>query len=99
MNNINKVIIINSIIENELRIRAYGVKSLALFGSFSKNEFEENSDVDFLVNLNKATNRNYSGLKSFLESSFERKIDLVCENSLDERINIYILKDALWLVN
>ena len=81
------------------QIRTYSVISLALFGSYSRQEQDETSDIDFLINFENNTFRNYINLKNFLESLFNKKIDLVCENSLKEMIKPYILKEAKWLVN
>ena len=81
------------------QIRKYSVISLALFGSYARNEQGESSDIDFLINLEKNTFRNYIDLRNYLETLFHKKIDLVCENSLKEMIKPYILREAKWLVN
>lgn len=60
----------------------YGVKSLELFGSASRGDFDrEKSDLDFLVEFFDsqpagAFNR-YFGLKEGLERLFQRPVDLV----------------------
>ena len=77
----------------------YCVSSIALFGSYSRNEQTEDSDIDILIELHKSTYRNFSGVKNFLESLFQKKIDLVCSNGLNEAIKPYIMKDAKWLVS
>ena len=96
---LNKELISNVILTNKQIIKGFGVLSLALFGSYTRNQQDADSDIDFLVKFNVYKYRNYSGLRDFLQETFKRKIDLVCENSLNEKIKSYILADSLWLVN
>jgi predicted nucleotidyltransferase len=55
----------------------FGVKSIGLFGSYSKSTNNFNSDLDFFVEVNEPLVSNYFGLWRFLEKKFDRKIDLV----------------------
>ena len=92
-NKINSKEIIEKIEERKNYILSKGVKKIALFGSFSKNEAKKNSDIDILVTFNKKTFNNYIELKIFLEKIFRRKIDLVTEENLRPEFN-YIKKEA-----
>ncbi|MCW7460530.1 nucleotidyltransferase family protein [Leptospira limi] len=76
----------------------FGVAQIGLFGSFVRNESNENSDIDILVEFlpEQKTFRNYMDLKIFLEDSFQRKIDLVIKDSLKVRIKDQILKEAVY---
>jgi uncharacterized protein len=85
------------IIRNRQILKKYNVDSIALFGSFSRNNQVKSSDIDLLVDFNEPTYDNYVGLKSDLEDIFKRKVDLVNVKALKERIKPYILKDATWL--
>lgn len=55
----------------------YGLQSIALFGSFAKDQAKKNSDIDLLVELNTPYAKNYFGLLVFLEKQFSQPIGLV----------------------
>jgi len=69
-------------IKNELL--ACGVERLGLFGSFSRDEATEESDVDILTTFkpDQKTYDNFDRVYDLLEEVFNRKIDLVTEESL-----------------
>lgn len=67
--------------------KSHKVKTLSVFGSILTDRFNENSDVDFLVNFNhEITHTNYAdNYFSFyyaLCSLFGRNVDLVDETSV-----------------
>jgi len=73
-----KEFIISSLREELLYIKnKFGVKSIGLFGSYSKNINNSNSDLDFFVEVDEPIAKNYFGLWSYLETKFKNKIDLV----------------------
>lgn len=55
----------------------FGLRSIGLFGSYSKDNQNENSDLDFFVDINEPLVKNYFSLWSYLEKRFNKKIDLV----------------------
>jgi len=64
----------------------YDVKEMYLFGSACSDRFTKNSDIDILISfkdipIEKYTD-NYFELHYELEELFNRKIDLITENSL-----------------
>jgi predicted nucleotidyltransferase len=59
----------------------FGVQSIGLFGSYSKNTNIENSDLDFFVEVDQPIAKNYFGLLDFLEKKFNSKIDLIRKGS------------------
>lgn len=87
----------NKILANKVILDKYKVKSIAIFGSFVRNEQAQNSDIDFLVEFQKPTFDNYIGLRDNLKRLLHRKVDLVSKKALKERIKRYILKEAEWL--
>ncbi len=87
----------NKILAHREILDKYSVKSIALFGSYARNEQERESDIDFLIEFKKPTFRNYVGLLSDFKRIFREKIDLVCKDALKQRIRPYILKEAQWL--
>ena len=66
--------------------RKYKVKTLSVFGSILTDKFNDDSDVDLLVNFNSEDIEdyvsNYFGLKESLSELFGRKVDLIEEKGL-----------------
>jgi len=74
----------------------FGVKRLALFGSFARDTAREDSDVDVLVRFNvPATSDMYFGLQFDLEDLLARPVDVVSETALRERLRPYVERDAI----
>lgn len=64
----------------------FGVASLWLFGSASRGDLREHSDVDLLVAFDgRATFDRYFGLKLYLEELLGRRVDLATERMLKPR--------------
>ena len=76
------------------KLRAFGVRRLALFGSAVRGDDAVASDLDFLVEFEKKTFRNYMGLLAFLERRFGRKVDLVLRDGIKPRLKEAILREA-----
>ena len=61
----------------------YPVKRAALFGSAARNEMNETSDIDMLVEfLPGAPGLDFFGLRVDLEEAFGRSVDLITWNAL-----------------
>lgn len=63
--------------EKQILQSEFGVKKIALFGSYSKNEQTENSDIDLYVEMQISDYSLLMNLYSFLESKLNAKIDLI----------------------
>jgi len=89
--------ILNRIASRQTEIRhTFKVKSIALFGSASRDELRTDSDIDVLVEFEGPTTfRGYFGLKEFLESILGRKVDLVSEKALRPELRPNIEKDLV----
>jgi predicted nucleotidyltransferase len=74
--------------------RDYAVKEIGLFGSFSDNTFNEESDIDIIVELERPIGWKFFSLEMYLAEIFNRKIDLVTKNALKEQIKDSILKQV-----
>ena len=83
---------------NADRIRAFGVKRVALFGSMAREEHGSGSDVDILVEFErgKKTFDNYMDLKFFLESLSGRNVDLVLKEAIKPGLRDSILEGAVY---
>ena len=77
-------------------LNKFGVKSIALFGSYAKDQASRNSDIDFLVEFkpDEKTFDNYMDLKFYLEDNLNKKVDLVIKDSIKEDLKTEILGSA-----
>lgn len=57
--------------------KQYGIKRIALFGSYAKGEQNDSSDIDVLVEFmeDAVTFDNYMDLMLILEDLFQKKVD------------------------
>lgn len=62
----------------------YPIKSLAVFGSYSRNEQNESSDLDILVEFSDRIGIRFIDLADELESIVGFKVDLVSKNGIKE---------------
>jgi predicted nucleotidyltransferase len=88
--------ILNKLEENRETIRGFGVRRLGIFGSYARGEQSEASDIDFLVEFERPTFKNYFGLKFFLEKLFDCKVDLVFNDTIKPRIRNTILEETVY---
>ena len=79
------------------QLRAFGVLKLGLFGSYARDEQTPDSDMDFLVVMERYTLRNFVGFADFLEALFGCEVDLVPENHIKPRLRPYIMKDVIYV--
>lgn len=91
----NKQDIVNSLRENECHLRTFGVQRIGLFGSFVREQQNETSDVDLLVEFDTAqkTFDNFMALSFFLEDLLDRPVEIVTPESLSPHIGPHILKE------
>ena len=76
----------------------YGIESLALFGSFSRNEQKSDSDIDILVSLKKPSLYLYAALKNDLESVLNHEVDIISAKSkLREEFKQSIAEDLIYV--
>ena len=89
------------LIKNKAHFNQYGVTRLGLFGSYSRNEQNETSDIDFLVEFenDKKTFRNFMKLVFFLESLFDKKLEIVTPQSLSKFMYPKIIKDVEYVIS
>jgi hypothetical protein len=63
-------------------IKRFSVSSIGLFGSYARNEQNEDSDIDILVDFIKPVGIEFVDLAEFLEESLKAKVDLVSLNGI-----------------
>lgn len=77
-------------------LRNQPVNKAFLFGSHSRNEANENSDVDILIEFeNNVDLFQFISIKLQLEKLLNQKIDLVSANGISPRIKPYIDKEKI----
>jgi len=73
----------------------YGASNVRIFGSVANGTADENSDIDFLVDLEKGLSLfDLGGLLMDLQGLFNRKVDVVTENGLHWYIKERIISEA-----
>jgi uncharacterized protein len=76
----------------------YKITVLGIFGSYSRNEQRNKSDIDILVSYDQdATLFNKIALKDYLENLFLVKIDLVAEKYIKPVYHDSIMNDLIRL--
>ena len=78
-------------------LKKHAVKRAAIFGSFARGEAKEKSDVDILIEY-KTKNKSLFDLvdlKSDLEETLDRKVDVITYNSIYWRIREQILAEQV----
>jgi uncharacterized protein len=80
--------------QKDLLLRKYHVSKIGLFGSFVREEHTENSDIDILVEFTRPVGFEFIELKDYLESLFNRSVDLVTINALKPYMKQEILSEV-----
>ena len=94
---INKQFILSFLKENKQQLKnKYQVNKIGLFGSFSRDEETNKSDIDILVDMPSSFD-NYFNLKYFLEENFHREVDLGKEQQLRLLIKKQILQEIIYV--
>ena len=76
--------------------KQFGVTQLALFGSYARGDFNEDSDIDILIKLKKKDYELRFFLKEYLETVFHRNVDVVYFDSLRPFIKRSVEKDIIY---
>jgi predicted nucleotidyltransferase len=80
------------------KLRALGVKSVAVFGSTARDEAGTQSDVDVLIEFSeRATFDKYMEVKFLLESSLGKPVDLVTRGALKRRMRPQVEQEAIYV--
>lgn len=86
------------LVENKNRLFGkYNIELLALFGSYSRNDYHRNSDVDIFVEFNQPIGIELIDLADELEEILEKKVDLVTKNGIKPRYYNHISKDFIYV--
>ncbi len=75
----------------------YHVKSLAIFGSYARNEQKQHSDVDILVDFTAPVGVEFIDLANNLESLLEIQVDLVSRKGIRPKYYKEIQSDLIYV--
>lgn len=93
----NKNTIIDFLRQNKPLLESrYHIKKIGLFGSYAKNSFSEESDIDILVDMPSSFDAYYE-LKDFLESGLRKKVDLGLVDQVREHLKERIFQEVQYV--
>lgn len=75
----------------------YPIKTLAIFGSFARNEQTASSDLDLMVEFHSRVGSEFIELADELEDILGIKVDLVSRKGIKERYFERIKEDLIFL--
>ncbi|MDY9919372.1 MULTISPECIES: nucleotidyltransferase family protein [Proteiniphilum] len=76
---------------------SYPIKSMAIFGSYSRREQNDSSDLDILVEFSDKIGVRFIDLAEELEDILGFKVDLVSKNGIKEKYLESIGSDLLYV--
>ena len=75
----------------------YHLRTIAIFGSFARNEQTEVSDIDIMVEFDRPVGLEFIDLANELEKNLNIKVDLVSRNGIKQRYYNVIQKDLIYV--
>ena len=75
----------------------YGVNEIGLFGSITRDDFSAESDVDIVVDFDRAIGIEFIDLANELEAILRRKVDLVSKKGIKPQYFQEIQKDLIYV--
>lgn len=75
----------------------YPIQSMAIFGSFARNEETKDSDLDVVVEFNGKIGIRFIDLANDLEKLMDMKVDLVSKNGIKKRYFTSIEDDLIYV--
>ena len=78
-------------------IERYPIKTIAIFGSFARNEQNEQSDLDILVEFNDKIGIGFIQLADDLEDYLKIKVDLISKKGLKSKYLEAIEPDLIYV--
>lgn len=75
----------------------YPIESLAIFGSYARNEQNTTSDIDVLVEFNGKIGIKFIDLADEMERLLETKVDFVSRKAVNERYFNAIKNDLIYV--
>lgn len=96
MDNLSAILQVLKLHKRELTAK-YKLKSIGVFGSFSRGEQQAKSDVDILIDYEQPMGVEFIDLADELEQLLLRKVDLVSKNAIKKSVLPTIEKDLVYV--
>ena len=78
--------------------KKFGIKTIALFGSYVRDEAKKESDIDIVVEIeSNNTFRSFFEFKYYLESIFGKTVDLGIESNLKPIVKEQIKNEIIYV--
>ena len=77
--------------------KRFGVSALGLFGSVTREDFTDKSDIDILVDFSRPIGMEFFTLADLLESRLHRKVDLITLDGIKPRYFEAIKEDLIYV--
>jgi len=88
----------NTTVEDQLDLLArYHLKSIGIFGSFTREDFNNDSDIDILIDYDQPIGIEFIDLAEELEKILNLKVDLVSKNGVKPKYLEEIQKDLVYV--
>ena len=75
----------------------YGLKSMAVFGSATRDDFRPDSDVDIMIEMGTPLGIEFIDLADELEGLLERKVDLATKGAVKPWYMVTIERDLTYV--
>ena len=75
----------------------YKVKEIAIFGSYTRGDQDENSDIDILVDFREPVGFLFIHLADYLEEILELKVDLLTPDAIKPNRKKSIMEDLVYV--
>lgn len=78
----------------------YKISKIGLFGSFARNEQNEHSDIDILLEFENGTENIFekkSKFRELLVNTFDRDVDLCREKYIKPYVKDYLKKEVIYV--
>jgi len=80
-------------------LQKYGVTKSDLFGSYARGDFDDQSDIDILVDVPDGTSLfDIIYLKNDLEKSLNKDVDVVTYDSVNKYLKPYIFQNIVSII-
>ena len=80
---LTKATVVDALRHHRAELLRFGVRTIALFGSYAKDTFSDSSDLDFVVEFSDPTYDNFIAVEQFLEGLFGRPVDILTPAGVD----------------
>jgi predicted nucleotidyltransferase len=78
-------------------LAGYHLTAIGIFGSFTREDFREDSDIDILIDYEQHIGIEFIDLAEELEKILDRKVDLVSKNGVKPKYFEEIQNDLIYV--